>query len=389
MHLRAMQPWLLGRLHQMYRGELAEVRQVTHHRLNRPRPTRSERSPAVLTANYVGHREIEIRQQDPEPVGPGQVQIEVAYTGICGTDLHIFHGDMDARVAIPAIVGHEMSGVVAAVGDGVTAWSVGDHVTVMPLDWDGTCPACLAGNQHICRNLNFIGIDSPGALQRFWNVDADVLVPLPDSLRLDHAALVEPVAVAVHDVRRGEVSTGDHVVVIGGGPIGVLIATVAQYAGAQVVVVEVDAGRRDAIAELGFQVLDPTSTDQVSWVNDWTAGAGADVAFEVSGAAAAVLGSTELVKVRGTVVVVAIHPQPRPINLQRVFWRELRLLGARVYERTDFERAIELLDGGVIPADALISSIQPITDTAAAFADLESGRGMKVLIDLGANGDPK
>ena len=343
----------------------------------------------MLTANYVGHREIEIRQQDPEPVKPGQVQIEVAYTGICGTDLHIFHGDMDARVDIPAIIGHEMSGVVAAVGDGVTKWNVGDHVTVMPLDWDGTCPACMAGYQHICHNLNFIGIDSPGALQRFWNVDANVLVALPETLRLDHAALVEPVAVAVHDVRRGEVSTGDHVVVIGGGPIGVLIATVAQHSGAQVVVIEVDAGRRAAIAELGFQVLDPTTTDQVGWINDWTAGAGADVAFEVSGAAAAVLGSTELVKVRGTVVVVAIHPQPRPINLQQVFWRELRLLGARVYERTDFERAIELLDGGVIPADTLISSIQPITDTAAAFADLESGRGMKVLIDLGANEDPK
>lgn len=343
----------------------------------------------MLTANYVGRREIEIRQQDPEPVKPGQVRIEVAYTGICGTDLHIFHGDMDTRVDIPAIVGHEMSGIVAAVGDGVAQWSAGDHVTVMPLDWDGTCPACLAGNQHICHNLNFIGIDSPGALQRFWNVDAEVLVALPKTLRLDHAALVEPVAVAVHDVRRGEVSTGDHVVVIGGGPIGVLIATVAQHRGAEVVVIEVDAGRRAAIAELGFKVLDPSSSDQVSWVNDWTAGAGADVAFEVSGAAAAVLGSTELVKVRGTVVVVAIHPQPRPINLHRVFWRELRLLGARVYERTDFERAIELLDSGVIPADALISSIQPITDTAAAFADLESGRGMKVLIDLGANGDSK
>jgi 2-desacetyl-2-hydroxyethyl bacteriochlorophyllide A dehydrogenase len=341
----------------------------------------------VLTANYVGDHRIEIRDQEPEPVGAGQVQIEVAYTGICGTDLHILHGNMDARVSTPAIVGHEMSGVVASVGEGVTGWKAGDHVTVMPLDWDGTCPACRAGNQHICQNLNFIGIDSPGALQRFWNVDADVLVGLPDSLRLDHAALVEPVAVAVHDVRRGEVSAGDRVVVIGGGPIGVLIATVAKHSGAEVVVVEVDAARRAAVSELGFEVLDPTTTDQAAWVNEWTGDAGADVVFEVSGAAAAVLGATDLVKVRGTLVVVAIHPQPRPVNLQRVFWRELRLLGARVYERTDFERAIELLDGGVIPADALITSIQPITGTQAAFADLESGRAMKVLIDLSASGD--
>jgi len=343
----------------------------------------------VLTATYVGDHRIEIRERDLEPVGVGQVQIEVAYTGICGTDLHILHGNMDARVSLPAVVGHEMSGVIAAVGDGVTRWTAGDHVTVMPLDWDGTCPACLAGHQHVCQNLNFIGIDSPGALQRFWNADADVVVALPDSLRLDHAALVEPVAVAVHDVRRGEVSAGDHVAVIGGGPIGVLIATVARHGGAEVVVIEVDPGRRAAVAELGFEVIDPTTTDQVAWVHEWTGSTGADVAFEVSGAAVAVLGSTDLVKVRGTVVVVAIHPQPRPVNLQRVFWRELRLLGARVYERTDFERAIELLDTGVIPADALISSMRPITETAQAFADLESGRAMKVLIDHSANGDQK
>jgi 2-desacetyl-2-hydroxyethyl bacteriochlorophyllide A dehydrogenase len=343
----------------------------------------------LLTANYLGARNIEIRHLDPEPVGPGQVRIEVAYTGICGTDLHIFHGHMDARVEMPAIIGHEMSGRIAVISEGVTGWQVGDHVTVMPLRWDGTCPGCRAGHQHICQNLDFIGIDSPGALQRFWTVDADVLVALPDGLRLDHAALVEPVAVAVHDVRRGEVAAGDHVVVLGGGPIGVLIATVARHAGAEVVVVELDEGRRASITELGFEVLDPTTTDQVDWVTNWTAGAGADIAFEVSGAASAMLAATDLVKVRGTVVVVAIHPQPRPVNLQRVFWRELRLLGARVYERTDFERAIELLDTGVIPADALISTIRPISQTADAFADLEAGKAMKVLIDLGASEDPQ
>jgi len=338
----------------------------------------------VLTARYTGARSIEISEQQPDPVGPGQVQIEVAYAGICGTDLHIFHGHMDGRVDTPAVIGHEMSGVVAAIGDGVTTVQVGDHVTVMPLDWDGTCPACRAGHQHICQNLNFVGIDSPGALQRLWNVDANLVIPLPADLRLDHAALVEPVAVAVHDVRRGEVSRGDRVVVIGGGPIGVLIATVARHQGAEVTVLEVDPGRRAAVAALGFQVLDPTGTDPVAWVDEWTAGAGADVAFEVSGAAAAVLLSTDVVKVRGTVVIVAIHPEPRPMNLQRVFWRELRLLGARVYERTDFETAVHLLDSAVIPADALISAIQPITGTAAAFADLESGRAMKVLIDVGS-----
>ncbi len=120
---------------------------------------------------------------------------------------------------------------------------------------------------------------------------------------------------------------------IGGGPIGILIATVARHSGADVVVIEVDEGRRSRIDALGFTTLDPLAEDQVAWVEEWTDGAGADVVFEVSGAAAAVLGATALAKVRGTIVVVAIHPTPREIDLQRVFWRELRLLGARVYQR--------------------------------------------------------
>jgi (R,R)-butanediol dehydrogenase/meso-butanediol dehydrogenase/diacetyl reductase len=156
----------------------------------------------VLTASYVGDRTITVAEAEPTAPSAGQVQIKVAYTGLCGTDLHILHGNMDARVTTPLVFGHEMSGTISAIGDNVADWKQGDAVTVMPLDWDGTCPACLAGNQHICQNLNFIGIDSPGALQGYWNVPAEVLVALPSTLRLDHAALVEPTAVAVHDVRR-------------------------------------------------------------------------------------------------------------------------------------------------------------------------------------------
>jgi (R,R)-butanediol dehydrogenase / meso-butanediol dehydrogenase / diacetyl reductase len=338
----------------------------------------------VLTASYVGDHTIAIDEATPEPPAKGEVQIKVAFTGLCGTDLHILHGNMDARVTTPLVFGHEMSGTISALGDGVSGWSVGDAVTVMPLDWDGTCPACLAGNQHICQNLNFIGIDSPGSLQGYWSVPAEVLVALPATLRLDHAALVEPTAVAVHDVRRGNVQPGDKVVVIGGGPIGVLIASVAREFGGTVVVIELDPNRRAQIANLGFETLDPRETDQVEWVTEWTGGAGADIVFEVSGAAAAVLGATDLAKVRGTLVVVAIHPTPREINLQRVFWRELTILGARVYQRVDFEKAVELLERGVIPADLLITKIVPLAETQDAFADLENGRAMKILVDVQA-----
>lgn len=331
---------------------------------------------------YEGNGTVSPTQLTAASPAAGDVQIAVAYTGLCGTDLHIVHGSMDQRVRTPLVFGHEMSGTVSAVGEGVTDWQVGDAVTVMPLDWDGTCPACLAGNQHICQNLDFIGIDSPGSLQQLWNVPERTLVRVPAGTPLDHAALIEPVAVAVHDVRRSELTPGDRAVVIGGGPIGLLIATVARHFGADVLVIELDEKRRAQIADLGFTTLDPRERDQKDAVDEWTGGAGADVVFEVSGAAQAVLGATDLAKVRGTLVVVAIHPTPRPLDLQRVFWRELRILGARVYQRADFETAVELIAAGVIPADRLISRIVSLDDAPAAFAELESGRAMKILVDV-------
>ncbi|MEO7015455.1 MAG: alcohol dehydrogenase catalytic domain-containing protein [Leifsonia sp.] len=338
----------------------------------------------MLAAEYKGDRTITVEERYQVDVPPGEVRIAVAYVGICGTDLHIYHGDMDSRVTMPATIGHEMSGTIAELGPGVEGWAVGDAVTVMPLSWDGTCPACRAGNEHICQNLDFIGIDSPGALQQYWNVPASTLVKLPSEISLRDAALVEPAAVAVHDVRRSKLGAGDKVVVIGAGPIGVLIATVATAFGAEVVVAEIDGNRRSAAEDMGLVTLDPSAVDQVAWVNEWTGDAGADVVFEVSGAAAAVLGATGLVKVRGTVVVVAIHPTPRPIDLHRVFWRELTILGARVYERRDFERAVELVAEGAIPSRKLITRVVALAEVASAFEALEAGQAMKILVEVGA-----
>lgn len=338
----------------------------------------------MLSAAYVGDRTMSVDQATPTPPGPGEVQVEVSFVGICGTDLHILHGAMDARVSLPAVLGHEMSGRVAELGEGVEGWSVGDPVTVMPLDWDGTCPACRAGHQHVCQNLDFVGIDSPGALQARWNVRTDLLVPLPLDLPLEHAALVEPVAVAVHDVHRAEVAAGDHVVVLGGGPIGILVAVVARHAGATVLLSEPDPGRRAVAERLGLDVVDPGADDLVAVVEERTGGAGADVVLEVSGAAQAVLAATAVAKVRGTVVVVAIHPQPTPVDLKQVFWRELRILGARVYQRADFERAVELLASGVVPAAELVTRVVGIDRVSEAFAALEGGEAMKVLVDCQA-----
>ena len=135
---------------------------------------------------------------------------------------------MDARVKMPQIMGHEMSEIVHKVGAGVQGFLEGDPVTVMPLDPCGACPACQAGHTHICHNLKFLGIDTPGAFQSYWTVPAHTLHKLPDNLSLAHGALIEPLAVACHDVRLAHVAPDDNVVVLGGGPIGMLVGLVAK-----------------------------------------------------------------------------------------------------------------------------------------------------------------
>jgi (R,R)-butanediol dehydrogenase / meso-butanediol dehydrogenase / diacetyl reductase len=338
-------------------------------------------------AFYIGDRNFVVRRSAPVPPGAGEVRIDVAYTGICGTDLHILHGAMDSRVARPAVLGHEMSGRVAELGDGVAGWTIGDRVTVMPLAWCGGCPACHAGHTHICHRLNFIGIDSPGAMQSSWTVPAARLVRLPVELSLRDGALVEPTAVAVHDVRRSRLCAGEHAVVVGAGPVGLLIACVARHTGADVLVVEIEEHRRVVAEELGFRTVDPTTTEVPAFVEDWTGGAGADVAFEVSGAAAGVHTAVYALGVRGRLVAVAIHPSPREVDLHRVFWRELEIIGVRVYQRTDFEEAVRLLADRAVPAAQLISVVVPLDEVMAAFATLESGTAIKVLVDCGAVDD--
>jgi len=221
-------------------------------------------------------------------------------------------------------------------------------------------------------------------MQGRWVVPAGVVVALPPDLPLEVGALVEPTAVAVHDVRRAALRQGEKAVVVGGGPIGLLVACVARETGTDVLVLELSDRRRALVETLGLRAVDPTSCDIDALVADWTDGAGADVGFEVSGSVAGLDTAINLMAVRGRLVVVAIHSTPPPVNLFRVFWRELTLIGARVYDRSDFEEAIRLLHEGAVPALPLITQIEPLSRVATAFDALESGEAMKILIDCGA-----
>ncbi len=334
-------------------------------------------------AYYEGNRSIRYGVAEPVEPGPGEAQLKISHCGICGTDLHIFHGAMDARVAMPLVMGHEMSATVLKLGPGVSGFGLGDRVVVMPLAPCGDCPACAAGHRHICHNLNFLGIDTPGAFQSLWTVPAHTLHLMPANLSLKHGALIEPLAVACHDARLADVQAGDQIVVLGGGPIGLLVALVARQAGARVLVSEINPYRVDLAGRLGLDAINPHEVDLVDMVMQRTDGAGADIVFEVSGSQAGASIMTDLLRTRGLAVVVAIFAQAPQVDLFRFFWRELRLQGVRVYEAQDFEAALALAASGALPLDDLITDVRPLSALQSGFEDMDTGgEVMKILLEL-------
>ena len=340
----------------------------------------------ISAAFYRGNKSFAVEQTQAQPPKAGEVAIRVAYCGICGTDMHVFHGNMDARVGLNRVIGHEMSGTVEAIGDNVTNVSKGQKVVVRPLDHCGDCPACEAGHFHVCHRLKFLGLDTDGAMQEIWTVPAHTLHVLPDDLRLDHAALIEPVAVACHDVRLSALQKGEDVVVIGGGPIGILVAMVARDAGGKVVVSEVNPNRLAIAQKLGFKTVNPAEVDLKAEVNTITGEKGADVVFEVSGTQPGVDAMTAVAATRARIVMVAIHAQKPQIDLFQFFWRELKLLGARVYEPVDYEKAIGIIASGGVDADTVITDVAALADIQQAFEDLDnSPTALKSLIKVGAD----
>lgn len=333
---------------------------------------------------YEGNHSFTIKSTEKQPLQKGEVRLKMAYVGVCGTDVHIYHGKMDARVKPPQIIGHEVSGVIEELGEGVSDWKVGENVTVRPLNPGVEMPADN-GYRHIGQNLKFIGIDSPGGMQQYWNVPAFTLHKLPENLSLQLGAMIEPLAVACHDVRLGEVVAGENAIVIGGGPIGLLVALVARQKGANVMISEVNKNRIEFIQSLGFQTVNPIEQDLVQTVEAFTNGAMADVVFEVSGVQAGVTAMTQLPKVRGRIVMVAIHSEPKAVDLFRFFWREIKLIGARVYEPEDFDEAIALAASGTLPLDKMITQVSPLSDAKKVFETIDQNpAGMKYLLEITA-----
>ena len=316
-------------------------------------------------------------------IADNEALIKVKYAGICGTDLHIFNG-LHPRAKPPLVMGHEISGIIDKLNIDRKDIKIGDRVVINPLISCGHCLPCREGNPHLCPNLKLVGIDQNGGFEEYVKVRDDKLYRIPNSLPLDLAALAEPVAVAVHAVRKSKLLVGDKVVVMGGGPIGQLVALICKISGASLIVLsEIILERLNFAKEMG---LIPVSSKEgaIKKVMEMSKGEGADIVYEAVGIQATYDYITELVKIGGKIITIGATNKPIALDMWKVYFWELNLIGTHVYTFKDIEVAIELLNDYPKIFRPFISKIIGLGDLQAELRRLVEGTSkvMKVLVEL-------
>jgi 2-desacetyl-2-hydroxyethyl bacteriochlorophyllide A dehydrogenase len=312
---------------------------------------------------------MEVREApDPDPAA-GEVVIRTRASAICGSDLHGFREGSSRRIP-PLVMGHETVGTIDAVGPGVDINRIGSRVVLKPIISCGRCPRCLEGRTNVCREGQLVGRDLPGGFAERFPVPAATAVPLPDGLADDLATLIEPAANAVHVTSRS-VHWGDRVVVIGAGPIGVLIARLAAIAGADVLVSVDPLDRRRALAERqGAIAVSPDEVEDA--VAAAIGGDGADVVIDAVGLETTWGVALRLARAGGRIEAVGLGAPRGEIDFFAVGGNELAITGSFGWTEDDFARAVELVASGAIDSTGWISTV-PLAEGQRAFEQLVDG----------------
>lgn len=345
----------------------------------------------MKAAVYYGPNKVEVADV-PEPAPtPGTVKLKVGFNGICGTDLHEYYaGPIFVPTAphplthqeLPLTLGHEFSGVITDIGEGVTGWAEGDRVAVEPIYKCGHCPACRAGNYNICAQIGFHGLMSDGGMAEYSVVPTSMLHKLPDNVSLQLGALVEPMSVAYHAATLGDVTPGDTAMVFGAGPIGIGLWFALRGKGIEdVFVVEPSPTRRQAVEALGARTLDPTAADVPAFIADHTSGKKADAVFDAAGVQPAIETALACVGARRPMVSVAIYEKPLTTPLLNLVMNESRIQGSLCYTGADFEAVIALMAQGAYDTTGWVTPIGIDEVIDEGFEALHAGTKMKVLVD--------
>ncbi|RGY99934.1 zinc-binding dehydrogenase [Clostridium sp. AM58-1XD] len=263
---------------------------------------------------------------------------------------------------------------------------IGDLVIAQEVIGCGHCPACEKGEDNACEYLKIIGVHTAGGFAEYVKVPVKKLYRIPDDMDLRTAAMIEPLAVAVHDVRMSGLKAGESVLITGGGPIGQLIAITARASGARnVVISEINSYRRSFAEQLGFRVIDPTEEDFDRRLKELNGGRDYEVSFEVSGAQSAMTVCIDHTANTGTVMVIAIAMKPHFIDTGKIFAKELRLQGVRIHSMYNFEGAVHMMGMDSVAADVrkLISRVYQLDEAEEAFDYAEHGKeSMKVVVHV-------
>ena len=338
---------------------------------------------STLSASLGGPGDVRLTRNDLAPPAAGQVLVKVAFTGICGSELHAIRDpeDLAATVARDGLrLGHEYSGVIAALGSGVTDLEPGDEVACRPRSPCGECQACRSGDAVHCEA--FVRVRE-GAWTEAIVIPQQFASRIPAGTTLRQAALTEPLACALRAVDRSGLASGERVLVIGGGPMGLLVALLGLRAGArEVFVSEPIAYRRALVEALGAIPLDPAEGEVARQIRERTAGRGVEVAFEAAGFASTMEEAISTVVVGGRVVIVGVATSSDVANVRPldIFARELTIVGAWGIETT-FQRALDRV--GSIGLDPIITHEYPLDELDAAVAMAAGGETGKVLLRPG------
>ena len=327
---------------------------------------------ALLLSDY---RKLELVSMEQPALGPRDVLVRVAACGICGSDVHGYDGSSGRRIP-PIVMGHEAAGTVVEVGADVDRVRVGDRVTFDSTISCGQCDVCRQGQVNLCGNRRVFGVSCDeyrqhGAYAEFVAVPQNILYSLPPELPFEHAALIEPVSVALHAVDLLKVKPGERAVVVGSGMIGLLVIQALRVAGCgDVIAVDIDAGRLRLARELGAtHTIDSKKTDAIASILELTNGLGAELAAEVVGNTAALSTAVRSVARGGRVVLVGnISPEVQ-LPLQIVVARELTLMGSCA-SAGEYPRAIELVASGAIHVAPLISALASLAEGPQWFERL-------------------
>ncbi|MHC4403745.1 MAG: galactitol-1-phosphate 5-dehydrogenase [Planctomycetota bacterium] len=339
----------------------------------------------ALVLTQYNHFEI---QDVPTPqIGPNDVLVAVKACGVCGSDVHGMDGSSGRRIP-PIIMGHEASGVIAQVGQGATDWQVGQRVTFDSMLSCGVCPFCRGRQINPCDPRRVLGVSCDefrrdGAFAEYVAVPENILFCLPDGLSFEHAAMTEPLSVAVHAVDRVPIRLNDTAVVVGTGMIGLLVVQALRAAGCgRILAVDVDPERLDLARRLGAdEGLKPDEADVTAEVLRRTDGRGADVVMEAVGMPVTVSLAVASVRKGGSVGLIGNLTPEVPLPLQAVVTREITLFGSCA-SSGEYPACLDMIARGTVDVEALISTRAPLDEAPSWFERLYHGKGglLKVIV---------